>query len=209
MAKSQKLLDKMIDAQSRQDTAAARVISDSTLALVDPSCVVKQPERPSDYYDAERAINERAEQATLKAADFSSGRELGYASDRAIAILTDQAPDASASEKSAVSAKDAELKSLLGIRSAQEARVSKQGKASASRDTVTPAPAPAPAAPTVPSGAVAVNQCMMKNVEAHQAEIEALGNRGDAARKAGNNALMMAIADSIQRIQYAGCNRDR
>ncbi len=50
---------------------------------------------------------------------------------------------------------------------------------------------------------------MMKNVEAHQAEIEALGNRGDAARKAGNNALMMAIADSIQRIQYAGCNRDR
>ena len=164
MAKSQKLLDKMIDAQSRQDTAAARVISDSTLALVDPSCVVKQPERPSDYYDAQRAINERAEQATLKAADFSSGRELAMPATVLSRFSPTRRLTHRASEKSAVSAKDAELKSLLGIRSAQEARVSKQGKAGAARDTVTPAPAPAPAAPTVPSGAVAVNQCMMKNV---------------------------------------------
>ncbi len=48
-------------------------------------------------------------------------------------------------------AKDPELKSMLGIRSAQEEKVSnREGKAA--RDTVTPAPAPAPAAPTVPSG---------------------------------------------------------
>src|SRR4029077_19465894 len=113
------------------------------------------------------------EQATLKAADFSSRQELGYASDKTIAILEGQASDASPSEKAAVQAKAPELKSLLGLRSAQEERVGKQGKAGATRDTVTPAPAPAPATPAVPSGAVSVNQCMAKNVEAHQAEIEA------------------------------------
>ncbi len=122
---------------------------------------------------------------------------------------TGQAPHASPSEKSAVSAKDPELKSLLGIRSAQEERVGKQAKTAAVRDTVTPTPAPTPTAPAVPSGAPAMNECMMKNVEAHQAEIEALGNRGNAAQKAGNTALMMAISDTIQRIQFAGCNRDR
>jgi hypothetical protein len=209
MAKSQQLLEKMTEAQSKQDTAAARKVSDSTLALVDRSCLVKSPERPSDFYDAERAINDSAEQATLKAADFSSPQDLGYASDKTIAILTGQASDASASEKSAVQAKDAELKSLLGLRPAQEERVGKQKKAGATRDTVTPAPAPAPAAPPMPSGAVAVNQCMMKNVEAHQAEIEALGNRGNAAQKAGNTPLMVAISDTIRMIQYAGCNGAR
>lgn len=209
MAKSQKLLDKMIDAQSHQDTAAARVIGDSTAALVDPSCVVKQPERPSNLYDMEREVDERAEQATLQEAGLASGRDLGYADDKAIAILEGQPSDASPSEVAAVKARDPELKSALGLRSAQEERVSKPGKAGATHETVTPAPAPAPAAPPVPSGAVAVNQCMAHNIEAHQAEIEALGNRGDAARKAGNNALMMAIADTIRMIQYAGCNGDR
>jgi hypothetical protein len=203
--------EKSMDAMGRRDLATQQVYADSALAVIDPSCTVKrpeQPQRPSDYYDAERAVNERAEQATLEATDFSSRQELGYASDKTIAILEGQASDASASEKSAVQAKDPELKSLLGLRSAQEERVSKQGTG-AVRDTTPPTPAPAPAAPAVPSGAVSVNECMMKNVEAHQAEIEALGNRGDAARKAGNNALMKAIADSIQRIQFAGCNGAR
>lgn len=217
MAANEKLLNKYqyyaqkaVDAMGNRDTTTQKAYTDSSLAIMDPSCTVKgpeQPRQPDDYYDAESAINERAEQATLKAADFSSRQELGYASDKTIAILTGQASDASPSEKAAVQAKDPELKSLLGIRSAQEERVSKKGKAGATRDTVTPAPAPAPAAPPVPP--VSVNQCMAKNVEAHQAEIEALGNRGDAARKAGNNALMMAIADSIRRIQYAGCDGDR
>src|SRR5206468_3390340 len=153
------------DAQTRQDTAAARVVSDSTMALVDRSCLVKQPERPSDYYEAERAIDQRAEESTLKTADFDAS-QLGQASDIAIAILTDAAPpDVSASEKSAVQAKDPELKSLLGIRQAQEQRVGKQAKTAVVHDTITPTPASAPAAPAIPAGAVAVNQCMMKNVE--------------------------------------------
>ena len=206
MAKSQGLMEKMIQAQARQDTAAAQAISDSTLGLVDASCLVKSPERPSDYYDAERAIDERAENATLKAGDFAGGRDLGYASDRAIAILQGQAPDASASEKSAVSAKDPELKSLLGLRSAQEEKVSRQPKAAV---VETAQPAPAPAAPAIPPGAAAMNDCQIKNFQAHQAEIEALGDRGSAAEKAHNTPLMMAIADTIRQIQYAGCTGAR
>ena len=38
-----------------------------------------------------------------------------------------------------------------------------------------------------------------------EAEVRALGDRGAAAQEAGNTALMMAIADTIQRIQMAGC----
>jgi hypothetical protein len=211
MKRYQYYAEKSMDAMGRQDHATQQVYADSALAVMDPSCTVKRPEQPKqpdDYYESERAANERAEQATLKAADFSSRQELGYASDKTIAILEGQASDASPSEKAAVQAKDPELKSLLGLRSAQEERVSKQGNG-AVRDTTPPTPAPAPAAPAVPSGSVTVNECMVKNVEAHQAEIEALGNRGDAARKAGNNALMKAIADSIQRIQFAGCNGAR
>jgi hypothetical protein len=48
---------------------------------------------------------------------------------------------------------------------------------------------------------------MMNNVQKHEKEIQALGDRGSAAQEAGNNALMMAIADTITRIQMAGCGR--
>jgi hypothetical protein len=203
MARYQAMTEKMIAAGSRKDYAAQQAYSDSAMAMLDPSCAVKNPERPSDYNDAQRAIDNRAEQASLKASGFTS-KEFGQASDRAISILTDNPPagDASPSEKAAVKAKDPELKSLLGIRDAQEARISKQ------------APAPAPAAvadtvkaPTAPTAPVSANECMMQNVQKHEAEIKALGDRGEAAQKAGNTALMMAIADTIQQIQFAGCNR--
>jgi len=195
------LMDKMVDAQTKQDRSAVQVYQDSMLALVDASCTVRQPEQPSDYYDMQRAIDNRAEQATLKTANFTA-TEFGQVSDRAIAILNGSAPlgDASPAEKAAVSAKDPELKSLLGLREAPEGRVSKAA----------PAPAPAPArdtapAPAMPTAAVTANDCVVKNVEKQQAEIDALGNRGEAARAAGNTATMMAIADTINRIMMAGC----
>jgi hypothetical protein len=92
---------------------------------------------------------------------------------------------------------------LLGIREAQEGRIAKQA----------PAPAPAavdtapPKTAAAPTAAVSVNECMAANVKKHEAEIRALGDRGSAAQQAGNTALMMAIADSIQQIQFAGCKR--
>jgi hypothetical protein len=205
-ARYQRLNEKMMEAGSRQDYKAQQAYSDSAMAMIDASCLVKDPQQPSDYYDQQRGIDNRAEQATLKASGFT-GTEFGQVSDRTISVLTGDpaATDVSAGEKAAVKAKDPELKSLLGLREAQAERVAKQA----------PAPAPAPIADstppqpsvTPPAGAVAVNQCMMKNVEAHQAEIQALGDRGSAAQKAGNTALMMAIADSIQQIQFKGCER--
>jgi hypothetical protein len=205
-AKYQKYIEKMNEAGGRQDYKTQQAYNDSAMAMIDASCVVKEPQQPDDYYDAKRAIDNQAEQATLKTSGFT-GRELGQLSDRAIAILTGITPpggEASAGEKAAVKAKDPELKSLLGIRDAQEQRVAKQAPAPAPAAVDT---APSTAAVTPPAGTAALNECMMKNVQKHEAEIEALGKRGEAANKAGDMALMMAIADSIQQIQFAGCRR--
>lgn len=46
---------------------------------------------------------------------------------------------------------------------------------------------------------------MVKNAQSHQAQLEALGKRAQAAQQAGDQAKMMALADTIQQIQLAGC----
>jgi len=197
------LTEKMVEAQGRGDYATMQKYQDQALSLMDPSCAVKQPQQPSDYYDAQRAIDTRAEQAALKASGFTAS-EYGQANDRALAILSGSAPagDASPAENEAVEAKSAELKAALGIRDAQEARVAKPVPAPAPAPVAAPAPS---AAPAVPAGASAMGACMANNAQQHQAEIEALGKRGEAAQKAGDTGAMMAIADTIMRIQMAGC----
>jgi hypothetical protein len=79
-ARYQRLAEKMVEAGNRKDYAAQQAYNDSAMAMIDASCVVKQPEEPKDYYEAQRAIDNRAEQATLKASGFTS-KELGQASD--------------------------------------------------------------------------------------------------------------------------------
>jgi hypothetical protein len=98
-----------------------------------------------------------------------------------------------------VAASSAQLKPLLGIREAPPVQA------------VKPAPKPAPAAaavpssPAIPAGAANMSECMMKNMEKHEAKIEALGERAEAAENAGNQQKLMAIADTINRLQMAGC----
>ena len=46
---------------------------------------------------------------------------------------------------------------------------------------------------------------MSQNAQKHQKEIEALGQRAQAAQQTGSTAAMMAIADTLQQIQMAGC----
>lgn len=199
------LMDKAMAAQQKGDMVGYENGMYEALGVMDPSCAVKDPRQPEDYYEAQRTVDERANQANLRATGFTD-RELGVAADRVIAILNGSEPPggASASEKSAVSARDPELKSLYGIRDAQAERVANQAPA----PDPTPAPAPTQAqAPTLPPGATAFNECMVKNVQSHEKEIQALGDRGSAAQQAGNTPLMMAIADTIQRIQMAGCNK--
>jgi hypothetical protein len=195
-------VDKAMALQQKGDMAGYQAGMYQAMAMIDPSCAVKDPETPESLYDAQRAVEARAHEAELKTAGMTD-REHGMVSDRIVAILTGTEPPggASPSERSAVEAKAPQLKSKYGLREAQEERLVKQAPA--------PDPTPAPAQPQVtpPAAAVSANECMVKNVQQHEAEIKALGDRGAAAQKAGNTALMMAIADTITRIQMAGCTR--
>jgi hypothetical protein len=198
MDKYSALVEKMVAAQGKGDQKLSAVYQDSAMAMQDPSCVVKQPEQPAGYYDAQREIDSRAEKQEIKASGF--GRtELAMVKERAEAILRGGTPpgDASPGEKAAVSAKAAELKPLLGIRDQPAARAEKPAPA--------PAPAPATAAAQMSPAASSMNACMSRNIQDHQAELEALGKRAEAAQAAGDMDRMMALADTLQRIQMAGC----
>ena len=192
------LTEKMVNAQQKGDQKLSAIYADSAMTLIDPSCVVKQPAQPDNYWEAQRDIDSRAEQTEMKASGLGRG-ELSMAKERADAILRGApGPDVSASEKSAVNARADELKRLLGIQEVPAARAAKPA----------PAPAPAPAAtaaPTMAPGQQAMMNCMAANAQKHEKEIQALAQHAEAAQKAGDTATMMAIADSLQQLQMAGC----
>lgn len=197
------LNQKMLDAQSKQDYKLMQIYQDSSMALVDPSCIVKRPEQPRELYQAQREVDVRAEKAEAKGSGLSAG-ELAMVKERTTAILNGSAPpgDASPTEKSAVSAKSAELKPLLGFPEEPTHR----SVITVERPVPTPAAPPATAADSQMSAAASkMSDCMMKNLQSHQAEIEALGKRAQAAQAAKDQAKMMAIVDTVQRIQMAGC----
>ena len=195
------LTDKMVAAQSKPDYKLMEIYQDSAMAMMDPSCVVKRPEQPKDYYQAQRDIETQAEQQEAKASGFTPS-ELATVKERVIAVIQGSTPPggASPSEKSAVSDKEAELKPLLGIQEPVEATKAEPAPAP------TPAPAAAPAPdPQASAAASKMGDCIAKNVQGHQAEIEALGKRAQAAQAANDTPKLMAIADTVQRIQMAGC----
>jgi hypothetical protein len=200
--KANALIEKMLKAQEKQDYKTSQMYQDSVSLLQGgPSCLVKEPEQPKDYYESQRQIEVRGDQAAVKASGLGAG-EYAMAQERAIAILQGSPPsDASQSEKAAVMAKKSELRALLFPD--QQAKT----KTAAAKPAAQPAPPPtAPQAdPQMSAAASNMSNCMMKNVQSHQAQLEALGKRGEAAQKAGNQAAMMAIADTVQQIQMAGC----
>jgi hypothetical protein len=207
-AANQKMLDKysaftekMVAAQSKQDYKLMEIYQDSLMAMQDPSCTVKKPEQPKDYYEAQRDIDRRAEKQEIKLSGFAPN-ELAMVKERTIAILQGATPagDASPTEKSAVSAKSAELKQLLGWPDQSETRATK----TAPTPAPTAAPAPAPD-PQMSAAASDMSACMTENLQSHQAEIEALSNQAQAAQQANDTGKLMAIADSVQQIQMAGC----
>lgn len=206
MAKYQAYMDKMVAAQQKQDPKSAAIYVDSAMGMIDQSCTVHEPVQPANLYDNQREVDDRAEQAALKTAGLSA-REFGLTADAVTAILTGNAPatNTSPSEKAAVQAKSAELKDLMGLRAAQEERLSKPAPTPAPAVVDTAPPPTAVQGPAMPMGAAAISDCQVKNIEKHQKEIDALGDRGSAAQEAGDTALMMAIADTINRIRMAGC----
>jgi hypothetical protein len=200
-------MDRMAEAQTKQDANLTAAWADSAMAMMDPGCVVKQPSRPGDDYEAQREIDTRSEKTAVTESGLSMA-EFAMARERALSILLGGPPaDVSASETSAVQSRAGELKPLLGIREAPAQRATKSAPA-------TPAAAPAPAAapvasPAVPSGSDSLAQCMGRNAQKHQKEIEALGRRAQAAQQAGDMARVMAIADTLQQLQLAGCGTGR
>ena len=212
MAADQKLMDKYTAYMDKAQEAMAKGDNEhyaeytyEALGLADPGCKVrepKEPEKPDNYWDLQVAVDGRAEEAALKTADMSRW-EFGKTNDDVIGILSGSPPpDRTPSEKSAVNTRGAELKELMGLNQ----------PAPAATPAAAAAPAAAPAAvqgPAMPPGAVKVSDCEVKNLEKHQAEVDALGSRGEAAEKAGNTALMMAIADTINRIRTAGCMKTK
>lgn len=193
--------DKMMAVQEKGDTKLVTVYQDSAFALIDPSCIVKEPGQPKGYYEAQRDLDTRAEKKEIETSGFSRN-DMAMVKERATAILEGVTPPGGASpmEKSAVSARKAELKPLLGIKDQPPAQAAAKPA---------PAPAPTPTAPSVDpqmsAAASSMNACMVKNMQKHEAKLEALGERLEAAEAADNTPKMMAIADTIQRIQMAGC----
>jgi hypothetical protein len=58
-----KLVDKMVEAQSKGDLKTGAAYGDSAMAMMDPSCTVKQPQQPDNYYEDKRKIDAGAEQS--------------------------------------------------------------------------------------------------------------------------------------------------
>jgi hypothetical protein len=198
MARYGKLQEQQLAALEKGDHKAATAYQDQLLAMADSSCIVKEPTgRPDGYYDAQREVDRRVDTVMVKVVRVSPG-ELAMLQERATAILLGStASDVSASEKSAVSARSAELRPLLGMPD--------QPPADATQPEPAPASAQAAAAQQVDARAMELNACMMKNVQRHQTELEALGKRMQSAQAAGDNSKLMALADTLQRIQMAGC----
>ena len=194
------LVDKMVQAGTRQDQAGYVAYSDSAAIMIDPACAVKKPNQPSGYYEDLRKIDEVAEQKALKESGLNR-REYALGLERVEMVLRDApSADISTSEKNAVEKRSKELKKLLGI---QEVRAATRA-APAAVETAPPAP-PAQPVPTVSPAQQAMGMCYAQNAQKNEARLVELGNRGEAAQKANDTATMMAIADTINRIQSAGC----
>jgi hypothetical protein len=200
--KANALIEKMLKAQEKQDSKLVQIYQDSVNLLQGgPSCLVKKPDQPKDYYEAEREVEVRGERAAVKASGLSAG-EYAMAQERTVAIIRGSAPsDASQSEKKAVMDQKAELQPLLFPE--------EKPAAAAVKPAAQPAPAPVPAAPQVdPKTQAAAQQmgaCMAKNIETHKSEVEALQKQAEAAQKAGDQSKLMTLARQLQAIQMAGC----
>jgi hypothetical protein len=196
------LMNKMSEAMAKGDRETAMNYNYQALALQDPSCAVREPTRPDDYMQQEQDLEAKAEQAGVKGSGLSES-EYAMARERGWGILNNSPPpDVSESEKSAVKAKESELKPLMGFHDMAAERAKKTAPA----PTPAPTPPPPPPAATVPPGATAMNECMAKNAQKHEEELEALGERAKAAQEAGDMTKTMAIADTIRQLQMAGCS---
>ena len=198
MERNNALLEKMIAAQQKQDVKLQEAYADSVRAIQDPSCVVKEPQKPDDWHNLQSEVESRAEKKELEVSGYER-RELGSIRDRAVAIIQDAPPpDVSQSEEDAVEKRSKELERLLGLEQVPAARAEKPVPPAA-------APPPQPAATGMSPEQAALTDCMGKNARKHEKEIIRLGEKVQAAYESGNTGAAIAISDSIGKLQMAGC----
>jgi hypothetical protein len=183
-------------AVEKGDTAGIRIYNDSLMALMDPSCLVKEPKQPDSYYEDQRKLDAAVEETAVKKSKLSNS-EYAQVMERVNMALRDVPGDLSQSEKDAVAKRSNELKKLLGYE-VPAARAEKPA----------PAPAPAPAAPAAPAMTKEQTDqtaCMAENSKKNEKEIIALGERIKAAQEAGDMNAVMAMADTLARLQSGNC----
>jgi hypothetical protein len=194
-------IDKMMAAQTKGDPKATVVWSDSAMNMMDPSCTVKKPEQPSSYYEDKRKVDAGAEESAIKNSKLSRS-DYAQGMERVEMTLRDAPPtDLSQSEKNAIEKRSDELKKLLGLTPVPAARAEKAAV------TPAPAPAPTPAAPAMTKEQSGMAACMAENSQKHEKEVIALGERMKTAQEAGNMDAVMAMADTLARIQSGNCNK--
>jgi hypothetical protein len=190
------MVEKMTAAQAKGDTTGVRIYSDSAMAMMDPSCTVKEPKRPDSYYEDERKADVEAEQAGIKKSKLSNS-DYAQGMERVHMALRDAPGDLSKSEKDAVAKRSSELKKLLGY-DVPTARAEKPAA---------PAPAPAAqAAPAMTKEQTDMSACMAENSKKNEKQIIALGERMQAAQEAGDMNAVMAMADTLARLQSGNCS---
>ena len=79
-------VDKMMKAQQDGDMKLSAAYGDSAMAMMSPSCLVKQPTQPDNYSEMRRDIDARAEKAEMKGSGLSRS-ELAMAKEKDYAIL--------------------------------------------------------------------------------------------------------------------------
>jgi hypothetical protein len=193
-AKYNAINEKSSAAAEKGDTAGIRIYNDSLMALMDPSCMVKEPKEPDSYYEDQRKIDAAAEETGVKKSRLSSA-EYAQGTERVNMAIGDVPADLSKSEKDAVAKRSSELKKLLGY-DVPPARVEKPAA---------PAPAPAPAAPAMTKEQTDMSACMAENSKKNEKQIIALGERMKAAQEAGDMNAVMAMADTLARLQSGNC----
>jgi hypothetical protein len=194
-AKYGDLVEKMTSAQTKGDTTRVRIYSDSAMTMIDPACAAKEPKQPDSYYEDQRKADSQAEDAGIKKSKLSRS-DYAQGMERVNMALRDVPGDLSKSEKDAVAKRSDELKKLLGYE-VPAARTEKAAPA--------PAPAPAPAAPAMTKEQSDMSACMAENSKKNEKQIIALGERMKAAQEAGDMNAVMAMADTLARLQSGNC----
>ena len=163
----------MVKAQEKGDQKLAATYGDSAMAMMDPSCIVKQPKQPDDYYDAQREHRQPRGGAGDQGLGMSRS-ELAMAKERARTIL--QGADAARRRVREREERGEQPRRRAQAAAGHPGAAPGPRRQARARAAAAPAPAAAAAPQDVGRPVEAMANCMASNAQKHEKEIEALGN---------------------------------